>query len=521
MTPPESRRLRVVTWLAVVALAAAVWINTAWIADDAYITFRSVDNLWRGFGPRWNVIERVQPYTHPLWFLLLAIGHGLGPSLYTVALALSLACTALTGWLIASRVASSTPVAVFGVVALTSSCAFAQFSSSGLENPLTAVLLVLFWIACWRGAPGRAQTFHLTLLLSLCWLTRPDSVVLILPAWALSLWAVRGPSRAGPILAGLAPIIAWETFSLVYYGRPLPNSAYAKLGGGIPGGEMVMQGLRYLADSALRDYVTLPAVAAAVCLAMTRGAAGLAVAAGMLLELAYIVRAGGDFMSGRFLTGVFVSAIAFLCDAVTVPRRAFWLVPAAVALVSLASPASPLRLWQRPAPGDPLVERFAGIVDERTFYYPFTGLIPVLGGKDPSQQPWADAGRQWRGSRGVIAFEAVGLMGFYGGPAVHVIDTVGIADPLLAQLPTTDRVWRPGHLHRAIPEGYENGLRECLAHVLPRVARAPVPESCLDVPRTNQIADRAIAATYDDIQVITQGPIFTWRRARLVAASLF
>ena len=38
----------------------------AWVADDAFITLRTVDNLLAGYGPRWNVVERVQTYTHPL-----------------------------------------------------------------------------------------------------------------------------------------------------------------------------------------------------------------------------------------------------------------------------------------------------------------------------------------------------------------------------------------------------------------------------------------------------------------------
>ena len=56
------------------ALAVGVWVvilRAAWLADDAYITIRAVDNLVHGWGPRWNVAERVQVYTHPLWFWCL------------------------------------------------------------------------------------------------------------------------------------------------------------------------------------------------------------------------------------------------------------------------------------------------------------------------------------------------------------------------------------------------------------------------------------------------------------------
>src|SRR5258708_38848078 len=47
-------------------------VKDAWLSDDSYITFRTVDNFVNGYGPVWNVGERVQSYTHPLWMLLLS-----------------------------------------------------------------------------------------------------------------------------------------------------------------------------------------------------------------------------------------------------------------------------------------------------------------------------------------------------------------------------------------------------------------------------------------------------------------
>ena len=60
------------TSLAISAMAtlSAVYLANAWVCDDAYITFRSIDNLVNGLGPVWNAGERVQAFTHPLWFLL-------------------------------------------------------------------------------------------------------------------------------------------------------------------------------------------------------------------------------------------------------------------------------------------------------------------------------------------------------------------------------------------------------------------------------------------------------------------
>ena len=46
-----------IAWL---SLFAIVLVRTAWIGDDAYITFRTIDNFVHGYGLRWNVAEREQ-----------------------------------------------------------------------------------------------------------------------------------------------------------------------------------------------------------------------------------------------------------------------------------------------------------------------------------------------------------------------------------------------------------------------------------------------------------------------------
>jgi hypothetical protein len=52
---------------------AVIVVVNAWMADDAFITLRTVDNFVAGHGLTWNVQERVQAYTHPLWMFLLSL----------------------------------------------------------------------------------------------------------------------------------------------------------------------------------------------------------------------------------------------------------------------------------------------------------------------------------------------------------------------------------------------------------------------------------------------------------------
>ena len=66
--PRQTTRVILVGGLSVFFL---LLIRTAWLDDDAYITFRTIDNFLNGYGLRWNTINRVQAYTHPLWMMVI------------------------------------------------------------------------------------------------------------------------------------------------------------------------------------------------------------------------------------------------------------------------------------------------------------------------------------------------------------------------------------------------------------------------------------------------------------------
>ena len=127
-----------------IGLYAALVIKTAWLCDDAYITFRTVDNFIAGYGLTWNVAERVQVYTHPLWMLLLAGGYWLTHEIYYTSLLLSMVVSLAAMLLFSLRVAAGVFSAVVGVTILALSKAFTEYSTSGLENPLTHLLLLVF-----------------------------------------------------------------------------------------------------------------------------------------------------------------------------------------------------------------------------------------------------------------------------------------------------------------------------------------------------------------------------------------
>src|SRR5579862_1051812 len=149
---PADRRATDRTLVAAAGCAIFAWalFRTAWMCDDAFITLRTIDNFVHGYGLRWNVDERVQAFTHPLWLFVLTPFYAVTREPYVTTLAVQAALAIATIWLLLRHAAATANQAWFVVAVLVSSKAFVDFSTSGLENPLTHLLIVLFFLA-WRS----------------------------------------------------------------------------------------------------------------------------------------------------------------------------------------------------------------------------------------------------------------------------------------------------------------------------------------------------------------------------------
>jgi arabinofuranosyltransferase len=478
--------------VAALALFAAAMIRSAWLSDDAYITFRVVDNAVHGLGLTWNPAERVQGYTHPLWLFLLIASCLLTGELYYTSIWLSIALSFAAVALIAFGLRPG-PAALLGVLILALSRAFVDYSTSGLENPLTHLLLAAFLVVYFADEPTDRCVFLLSLLAALLAVNRLDALLLVAPALAWAFWQRRTPRALGLALLGFLPLLLWTAFSLFYYGFPFPNTAYAKLATGISSAALARQGLAYLLNSLRWDPLTLTAIAAALLLAViSRRMSALAVAAGIALYLIYIVRIGGDFMTGRFLATPLLAAVALLVvlGDEHLRRRPRLAIPAALLIIALGLLGHG-QFWLAGRPTGDAARRDGDIADERAYYYPHTGLLAA----NRVPHPWAEQGMVLRAQGpAVIEHGNVGFLGYYAGPAVHVVDRNGLTDPLLARLPVRDPAdWRIGHFRREVPPGYVDTLRG----------------------GQNVVADSGLAAFYEPLSLVTRGPL--WSRARLLA----
>ena len=242
-----------------------VFLANAWIGDDAYITFRVIDNFVNGYGLTFNPDERVQAYTHPLWMLVLSAAYAVTSDLFYTTLAISYGFCVLALAVVFKALNSVWRSALF-LGLLLSSKGFVDYTSSGLEYPLSFFLLCVFYCR-FLGADANAPRASphgiwsmFGALASLAFLNRSDSILLYADRWCISRgshglctgcgWPCTSRSR-------FRRSALWLVFSYIYYGFPFPNTYYAKVATGIPRSLQLRQGLAYVANSINFDPFTL------------------------------------------------------------------------------------------------------------------------------------------------------------------------------------------------------------------------------------------------------------------------
>ena len=289
--------------------AAAMLLGTAWMGDDAFITMRVIDNFVNGYGLRYNVAERVQAFTHPLWLMVITPFYALTREPLLTPMLISIALSLGAFWLLIGRISRQFEYGCLLVLAAVASRAISQFSTSGLESPLTFVLLALFVLQLYR--PER--TWVAAGIVGLLLLNRLDLAVLVGPVAAYLLFRARGWERGKIVMAATFPVLAWMIFALIYYGAPFPNTAYAKLGTGFDNSMLILRGLDYVRDFLFNDPLLALIIGMSVVVALrSRDWITALLGVGIALYVIYTIVIGGDFMSGRFFAAPGFLALCIL-----------------------------------------------------------------------------------------------------------------------------------------------------------------------------------------------------------------
>lgn len=384
------------------ALIALVSAATAWpfVVDDAFITFRYARHLVDGDGYVMNPGIVTDGVTGPLWLVPLVLGGAAGVSIPMLAGLLGvffgLASALVLLWSMAGR--SGGYAREVSAVFLALNGSYWVWAGAGLETGVATFAMTVLVASVVRSLPRWAPLLALMALPSL----RPELV----PAACLLGLQARGLPRSwslSSLTTGVAAVALWRIWM---FGTPIPLSAVAK-------GGSLSNGLMYGLSGVL--FMSVGGAAYLAWRARKRRAARW-VAGALLLHLAVVALAGGDWMPGHRLLVPLVPALALLVGwGCTAYRRALLVLAPTLALAASVSAST------------------------------------IIQARDAGLQ------RQARGpaiaaavAEGPVALLDAGFLGWETG--MEVVDLAGITDPVVARMPGN-------HVDRAVDVAYLEARR--------------------------------------------------------------
>jgi arabinofuranosyltransferase len=392
-----------------------------WVCDDAFIDFRIVGNILAGHGPVYNIGERVEVFTNPLWVIVLAAWRIMGLRLEIGAVTLGLILSIIgvvsahagTKVLHLQRTQGRYLIAPLGGVVVATLPPMWDFATSGLETGLTIAWLGMSWYQLCRlhkrtrsqaadtSSPVTTKSLLLTSLsIGMGPLIRPDLLIFTL-GFLLGTIAILWKLGAGNQWIALtaltaAPAAAFEVFRMGYYASIVPNSALAK--------EATMshwsQGWAYAQDFWGTYLLLIPVTLLLVhwvretrIVIISRDWVSTAVwsipiVCGVL-HMSYFIRVGGDFMHGRLLLPSLFSLLLPVSVVYCTRSRGriVWMV--AIAIWALVC-AMELRV-----PYEGAIAR-TGIADERGYYTRMAKVRNPITADDYANMPFARQGHALR-----------------------------------------------------------------------------------------------------------------------------
>jgi hypothetical protein len=226
------------------------------IAEDSHITYRFAQNWAAGYGPLWNIHEApVEGYTNFLWVAISALIIKLDLDLFNVSVFLG-TLSALGSIELTRRFAirffdCKPTIALIPCLLLAASGPMATWAGSGMETSLFGLMLFsacYFFVGYWHTySKNELSLAFISILLAT--LLRPEGLMVFCLflgiSFILSVQRTRQTltEHLIPLLLYLVPFTLYFIWRLNFFGDPLPNTFYAKTGGGI---DQYLRGAQYL-----------------------------------------------------------------------------------------------------------------------------------------------------------------------------------------------------------------------------------------------------------------------------------
>ena len=251
---------QVLMFIAVFLLLMHTYLFRNYITDDAFISFRYLENLMKGNGLVYNVGEKVWGYTNFLWIMVLFPFTELHIDPLLQARVISVSCNILTLCLVLigfRQITIGTPSNILGALLLVSYGPFVLQSMSGLETSFFTflVLLGLFLYKSAINTKNQGLYYWVGMIMALAALTRPEGIFIfcvllihiVVYHNTIGLQLTRAIRKP---LTGFLPIVVIFTIGMFsYYGVFWPNSLNAKVG---LSSEQFLRGIWYYKAFAMR-----------------------------------------------------------------------------------------------------------------------------------------------------------------------------------------------------------------------------------------------------------------------------
>jgi arabinofuranosyltransferase len=305
------KNINLLIGLSILAITIYRIIDRLWVTEDAYITFKHIDNFFAGNGLTFNKGTKVESFTHPLWVGILIIFRFLtGISNHTSSLILGIIFSISTVLFLFCQIIKKADyrLPIFILPALyVFHQGFVDFSTSGLENSLTFLFITLLITKIWDSKIP--EGIFVPTLLGLFYLIRPEFI--LVGFYYGIVYMIQNFNREKYLFHifkfAIIPILligGYHLFRFLYFGEIFPMSYHAKAGSGSDwqhGFAYLLHTIRY------SPLLTLLLVLTAgflfykfkkyrrINLFILRDIFAMFIAA------IYIIRMGGDFMAFRLL----------------------------------------------------------------------------------------------------------------------------------------------------------------------------------------------------------------------------
>ncbi|MBN2803478.1 MAG: hypothetical protein JXR91_10310 [Deltaproteobacteria bacterium] len=433
--------------LAFFAVAGTVWIcfftylHHFTFADDSFIFFRYANNIVTGHGPVFNINERVEGFTSPLWLALLTLcqfahieilhGATLLGTFFTIATFLSVLYFKGLYTHPLLRISCGLFILVQPWVMF--------WATSGMETFLFTFLIVATFSRFFVEREKGGSHYLSGVMAGLTFLSRPDAVIMIV---VLQMNRQRIRSRF-QFLSALAifPFL-YEIFRIYYYGQLLPNTAVLKMGFSFAHLSMGLNYIRnFITDNPVFFLSLIPAVMAIFNDKEFQHERNLIrqIYLFIIWNMVYFIFIGGDFFENhRFFVSLFpfmalLSAIGLQQIYSLISIKKYY----GQKIISIIAPASIVVIVSLVSFKVTMLKSGHGI-----FWITNAGKLGLSLGKELSHQ-------------NLVASSHIGALGYYSN--LPVLDLLGLTDSVIAKTPVDEDIYKtyskrdPGHEKFNIP----------------------------------------------------------------------